>query len=267
MKIKPYFERLSASKEYRDFQKEHSDSFMIAGFFILDFESGKSLHQIDYYVPSKKKIAAFTIDKGVVMQMLDMMNSKMTPEKLDIKTNIDLDALQGILEDEMKNRSITEEIKKIIAILQTVDGKKIWNLNCVLSGMNILKAHIDDDSQTVLKMEKSSIMDYIKRMPAGAIPGMKAPQSQQSPQMKQPQMQVQQEAEQNGEEQGAGEEGESEIESGEEMKEKIIALKNQLKAEEEKLNEELKVRAKTDKSKSVKQAKSKQTKFKPAKKK
>lgn len=167
MKIKPYFDKLSASKEYKDFQKSYSDSFMIAGFFILDFETGKSLHQIDYYVPSEKKIAAFTLDKGVMVQMLDMMNAKLVPEKLDINTNVDLDALKGILEDEMKNRSITEEVKKIIAILQTVNGKKIWNLNCVLSGMTILKAHVDDESQTVLKMEKSSIMDYIKKMPGG----------------------------------------------------------------------------------------------------
>jgi len=78
-----------------------------------------------------------------------------------------LDALHGILEDEMKNRSMTENIKKIIAIVQTIGGKKVWNLNCILSGMGILKAHIDDESQTVLKMEKSSIMDYIKKMPGG----------------------------------------------------------------------------------------------------
>lgn len=166
MKIKPYVDRLNGSKEYKSFQRKHSDAFMIAGFFILDLETQKNLHQIDYYVPAEKKIAAFTLDGGVTVQMLDMMNNRIVPEKLDMQTNIDLDALHGILEDEMKNRSITDEIKKIIAILQTVDGKKIWNLNCVLSGMGILKAHVDDESQTVLKMEKSSIMDYVKKMPA-----------------------------------------------------------------------------------------------------
>jgi len=219
MKIKPYFEKLSASKEYKDFQKSYSDAFMIAGFFILDFESGKSLHQIDYYIPSEKKIAAFTLDKGIMMQMLDMMNAKIVPEKLDMNTNVDLDALRGILEDEMKNRSITEEIKKIIAILQTVDGKKIWNLNCVLSGMSILKAHVDDDSQTVLKMEKASVMDYVKKMPGGmpgkmggAMPG----------------------------EEAVGEESEKEL------KEKIKSLKNiekELVSEETKYEEELEKRS------------------------
>jgi len=223
MKIKPYFDKLSASKEYKKFQKDYSDAFMIAGFFILDFESGKSLHQIDYYVPSEKKIAAFTLDKGVMMQMLEMMHTKIIPEKLDLNTNVDLDALRGILEDEMKNRSITEEIKKIIAILQTIDGKKIWNLNCVLSGMSILKAHIDDDSQTVLKLEKASIMDYVKKMPGGMPGGIPGKMNEAMP----------------------SEEEAVEEESEKELKEKIKGLKNlekDLVGEEQKYEEELKKR-------------------------
>ena len=136
---------------------------MIAGFFVIDLETNKNVHQIDYYVPSKKKIAAFTLDKHVTMQMLDLMNSKV-PEKLDLKTNTDLDQLYGILEDEMKNRSMTEDIKKIIAILQNIDGKKIWNLSCVLSGMGILNAHVEDETRTVLKMEKKSLLDFVQKM-------------------------------------------------------------------------------------------------------
>ncbi len=168
MKIKPYIDKLNASKEYSEFQKKYSDSFMIAGFFILDFETGNNIHQIDYYIPSEKKIAAFTLDKGVTLQVLEMMG-RGKPEKLDIKTEIDLDAMKGILEDEMKNRSITEEIKKIIAVIQSIDGKKVWNINCILSGMEILKAHVEDESKTILKMEKSSIMDYMKKLPVSEL--------------------------------------------------------------------------------------------------
>jgi len=168
MKIQPYIEKLNNSEEYKEFQKKYKDAFLVAGFFVLDFETGQNLHQIDYYLPSEKKVAAFTLDDKVVLQILSTMSDKV-PEKLDIKTNIDLDALKGILEDEMKNRQITEEIKKVIAVIQTIKGEKIWVLNCILSGMEILKAHIDDKSQTVLMMEKASVMDYIKKIPgAGA---------------------------------------------------------------------------------------------------
>jgi hypothetical protein len=165
MKLQIYVDRLNESKEYKSFHKQFSDAFVAAGFFILDFEEGKNIHQIDYYVPSKKKIAAFTLDAQVTYQLLDMLSDKV-PEKLEIKTKVDLDQLKGILQDEMKNRNITEEIKKIIAVLQEINGKKIWNLNCILSGMGILNAHVEDESRSVLKMEKKSFMDVMKKMPA-----------------------------------------------------------------------------------------------------
>jgi DNA repair exonuclease SbcCD ATPase subunit len=170
MKIQPYVERLGTSKEYESFQKKYNDAFLVAGFFVLDFETGANLNQIDYYIPSTKKVAAFTLgEKDVEMKIMDTLNDKI-PERLDMRTNVDLDAIKGILEDEMKNRNMTEDIKKIIAVIQNLEGKKTWILNCVLSGMEILKAHIEDESKTVLKMEKASVLEYIKKLPPSELP-------------------------------------------------------------------------------------------------
>ncbi len=165
MKIQPYIHKLESSQAFKKFCRDYTDAFPVAGFFILDYEAGANIHQIDYYVPSKKKVAAFNLDGDVDVRLLDMMHPDKKPEKLDIKTKIDLDALKGILEDEMKNRNITENIKKCVAVIQTIDGKKIWILNCILSGMEILKAHIEDESRSVLKMEKANMLDYIKKIP------------------------------------------------------------------------------------------------------
>ncbi len=175
MKIGPYVQKLEKSKEYKSFISKYPDSFMIAGFFILDFEAGKNVHQIDFYVPKEKKVAAFTLDEGVNMQLLEMLNAKV-PEKLALDTKTDLDALEGILSDEMHNRGMSEKIKKIIAIIQNINGKRIWNLNCVLSGMEILKSHVEDDSQTVLKIEKQSLMDIMQQIPMNKLGGMKTPE-------------------------------------------------------------------------------------------
>jgi len=166
MKLLPYIQKLEASEKYKKFMKENSESFLVAGFFVLDYESGMNIHQIDYYIPSKKQVAAFNLDGEVEVHLLEMMHKEKKPEKLDIRTKIDLDTLKGILEDEMKNRNFTETIKKCVAVIQMVNGKKLWVLNCVLSGMEILKAHVDDDTRTVLKMEKNSMLDYINKMPA-----------------------------------------------------------------------------------------------------
>lgn len=169
MKIQPYVEKLEKSREFKDFNSKYPDAFLVAGFFVLDLEEGNNVHQVDFYVPSQKKIAAFALDGAVTVKLLEMLAGKKKPEKLNLKTKIDLDALPGILTDEMRNRGMSEEIRKIIAVIQNVDGKKIWNLNCVLSGMEILKSHIDDDSKTVLKIEKTSILEIMKKIPTAKM--------------------------------------------------------------------------------------------------
>jgi len=167
MKVRPYFEKLEASKEYRNFISKYPGSFMIAGFFIIDLEGGNNVHQIDFYVPSEKKIAAFSLDGAVDLKMLEAMGIEgKIPEKLESETNMDIDELKGVLLDEMHNRGMSEDIKKIIAVLQNIDGKKIWNVNCILSGMEILRSHVEDSSKTILKVEKISLMDIMKRIPA-----------------------------------------------------------------------------------------------------
>lgn len=188
MKIEPFVKKLNSSTEYKDFIGKNPNSYIVAGFFIMDYEDNNSLHQIDYYVPKQKKVAAFTLEPKITMQMMELMNEK-APEKLDLNTKIDLDTLQGIIDDEMKNRGISENIRKIIAILQSIKGKKMWNISCVLSGMSIIKAHVDDESKTVLKMEKSSIMDYVKKVPGaqlGNLPNGQAQSQIQTEKMPQP---------------------------------------------------------------------------------
>ncbi|MCA9485271.1 MAG: hypothetical protein KC506_00305 [Nanoarchaeota archaeon] len=175
MKLAPYIEKLEGSENYKNFKIKYPKSFLIAGFFVLDLEENKNVHQIDFYVPEEKKIAAFSLDgEEVELKLLETLNDKV-PEELNLQTNVDLDALKGILSDEMHNRGMSEDIRKIIAVIQNVKGKKIWNLNCVLTGMEILKSHVEDDSQTVLKIEKASIMDIMKKMPN---PKMAMPKSQ-----------------------------------------------------------------------------------------
>lgn len=186
MKIQPYFDKLSQSHEYQNFSKENPDAFMVAGFFVIDLETQKNIHQLDFYVPSKKKIAAFSLDGEIICQMLDAITNE-APGKIEPKVKTDFDELQGILEDEMKNRNISDEVKKIIAILQNLNGKKVWNISAILSGMHILRAHVEDKSKTVLKMEKASMMDFIKQVNPQQIQSMGSQVQPMAPQAQSPQ--------------------------------------------------------------------------------
>jgi hypothetical protein len=64
----------------------------------------------------------------------------------------------------MKNNTVTSKLQKIIAILQNLDGKLIWNLNCITNDMGIIKIHIDDESHSILKFEKVNLFEIVKKL-------------------------------------------------------------------------------------------------------
>lgn len=177
MKFEHYQERVETSKEFKDFYKKHKKAYLGAGFFILDYETGKNTHQLDYVLPNGK-IATFILDEGVKMKLSEQAIKKELP-RLPDKVKTDLDALKGIVHDEMRNRNVTDEVRKIIAVLHILDNKVVWNLQCILNGLGILNVHIDDCDQSVLKFEKYSLMDVMKMMPKQTMPQQ---QAQESPQ-------------------------------------------------------------------------------------
>lgn len=175
MKFEHYLKRVEESPEFREFRGKHKKAYLCAGFFVLDFESGKHMHQVDFFIPRGNKIATFILDEGVRAKISEPIKFKKKLEKLEIngkETKTDIDALKGIVHDEMLNRTVTGEIKKIIAVLQNQDGRKIWNLNCITGDMGILKVHIDDATSSVLEFEKASLFDFVKMIPKGqGMPG------------------------------------------------------------------------------------------------
>lgn len=174
MKFEHYLKRAEESKEYKKFKQEHGKAYLCAGFFVLDFETGKHTHQVDYFIPNSKKIATFVLDEGVDMKISEEMKMKTKLEKMEEEVKIDLDALKGIVEDEMHNRTITQQVKKIIAVLQKQDGKYVWKLNCITDGMGIIKVHVNDDTSNILEFEKINLFDIMRMIPKGAdlkLPG------------------------------------------------------------------------------------------------
>lgn len=185
MKFEHYLKRVEESPEFKQFQEEHKKAFLTAGFFVLDFESGKHMHQLDYFIPGSKKIATFVLDEGVKMNISEMKFKGKVPGKLDEKAKIDLDALQGIVHDEMLNRTVTQQVKKIIAVLMNEDGKKVWKLNCITGDLGIIKVNVDDSSSGILEFEKASLFDMMKIIPKPGQQSM-SQQEGQAPAMQMP---------------------------------------------------------------------------------
>lgn len=164
MKIKPYLDKLNESQEFKKFASENPDAYFSAGFFVLDFQEKSNIHQIDYYMPKIKKIMTFTLDGEIEMKKQDALKEGVIPGKIEGDIKLDLDVLKGVVEDEMKNRNITHQLHKIIAVLHNLEGEKVWNLNCITSDMGIIKVHVDDKDKSVLKFEPINLFDAIKKI-------------------------------------------------------------------------------------------------------
>ncbi len=180
MNFQFYTEKAESSPEYEKFKKENPDAYLCAGFFVLVFsENEKDMHHLDYYLPKKHKIASFDVENmqvkiseikkiGQIQQKADNKErDKKQDNPQEIKNEevkVDLSALKGIVEDEMKNHTITDKLSKIIAILQKQDNKLVWNLNCITLGFGIIKVHVADEDSSILKFEKANLMDFVKKV-------------------------------------------------------------------------------------------------------
>lgn len=155
MKFQEILKKLQDSKEFADFKKENADSYLCTGFFILDFESGSETKQLDFFVPKKKKIATFVLNDSVKLKIEDAIKEKF--DEIDPKIKIELPTAVEKAKKECKNK-----INKIIAILQVLEGKQVWNFTCMLEGFGMMLLHIDSQSGEVTKKEKRGLFDFIK---------------------------------------------------------------------------------------------------------
>jgi len=150
----------------REFIKEDPNAYLCSLFFIRDFTEKKNETQVDFYSPKKKCIVSFKVD-GKIERVANkkaetMAHKKFIPKPLNESIKLDIDEMKDTLLDEMHNREMTYEIEKILSFLNMVEGKAVWNCTGFLKGLGILQTHVDDETNSVLFMEKKSFFDLIK---------------------------------------------------------------------------------------------------------
>jgi len=157
-------EEVEKSQCFKNFKDKNKDAFLCAGFFVIDYEQGKNQQQLDYCI-REEDIYTFMLDKDVNMKKAETLEGhKENLPKLSKDMKVDLDDAEKILQEKIKEDNVPEKLVKVIAVLQVFEDKQIWNLNCVLSGMQILRAHIDSETGDVLKFEKKSMLDFVKKV-------------------------------------------------------------------------------------------------------
>lgn len=163
------YEIIKNSEVFKRFINEHPDAELIAGFFILDFLSNDNKESVDYKLLQGNQIYTFelTKTKAVIMKQdrLIEVESPNQPKLSQIKSEVavDLDRISEIAKKAAEEHNITATFNKIIAVLQNNEEKLIWNLTCMLDQLIILHILVDSQTGEVLKFERKSMMDFIKK--------------------------------------------------------------------------------------------------------
>jgi hypothetical protein len=89
----------------------------------------------------------------------------MTPmekiEESEIKNiKTDLEDLKEIIEQALWDNNMKNSLEEVIAVLQSMNGKIIWNLTCICSSLSIINSQIDPFTGKVLKFEKKNLLDF-----------------------------------------------------------------------------------------------------------
>lgn len=162
---------IEKSPEFKKFKKEYPDAELCAGFFIIDMFGNDNKKSLDYKVG--EKIYSFSINElGKIKMYQDKLvtdENRDFPklEKISDKVKVDLDVVESTAKIRALDEGIASKFSKIIAVLQRYkhEGKdrQIWNLTCMLEGLIILHILIDSDTGEIIKFERKSMMDLIKK--------------------------------------------------------------------------------------------------------
>ncbi|UZE94188.1 MAG: hypothetical protein IB618_01270 [Candidatus Pacearchaeota archaeon] len=154
--------KLKESQVFKDFKEKNKKAFLFSAFFVLTSEFSIETEQLDFYIPEKKKVETFFIDKEVKHKQEDFTpKDKITALNEDIKT--DLKELEEIIKKELEKEKLTTyNINKIIVILQKQKEKQIWNITCLLSGFKMLRIQVDCFNSEILESKQGSILDFVQ---------------------------------------------------------------------------------------------------------
>jgi len=177
MNFKQLLQTIQESQAFQSFKQQHPDAELVAGFFILDFMSNDKKQTLDYktennvFTFSLNKTNEITIQEDKLLEFQDKPDlPKLTPlTNTDIK--VEVDELKGIAGIQALDNGIQAKFHKIIAVLQnykdstTPDNQSplVWNLTCMLEQLIILHILIHANSGKVLKFERKSMMDFVKK--------------------------------------------------------------------------------------------------------
>lgn len=151
------YKKLTNSEKFKSWKNKNKGAYLSSVFLLKDADNSSGW-QFDYYMPSKKKMTTFTIDKNVKFTKDQKIFS--TSEKID---EIDLNDVKFSFDDvvklvkpKYKNKNFIKEI----IIIQSLNSKLLWNVSLVTSDFNLINVKIDAIDGKILEETSSSLLQF-----------------------------------------------------------------------------------------------------------
>jgi len=165
MQFKETLKKIESFPPFKKFKQDFPEAELCAGFFVIDFLGNDNKQSLDYNIG--ETVFSFDInDKGQIFmkedKLLDIPNKpKLT--KINPEAKIEIDELKGLVGIQALENGISAKMHKLIAVLQNHDDKQVWNLTCMLEGLIIIHVLIDSETGDIIKFERRSMMDLIRK--------------------------------------------------------------------------------------------------------
>ncbi|MEE9525404.1 MAG: hypothetical protein V3V78_02240 [Candidatus Woesearchaeota archaeon] len=167
--FKEAFKVLQKSQEFKEWKKQNPETYLSYAMMVV--EDKEDDWKIGYYNKKHEKVTSFNIGEKITIEPEDkvLQKEKKAVEKIDVdKIKHDLSDAVTLAVSTQKEEYVTESPTKIIAILQTLDKKHVWNITFLTQSFNTLNFKIKADSLRIVEKKLQPLF----RMDKGGIGGM-----------------------------------------------------------------------------------------------
>lgn len=164
--FKEALEDLHKSQEFKGWKKNNQDCYLSYGFYVV--EQNDTNWKIGYYNKESDKITSFDVGKKITIdpeeEIFKKEDKSIAALNLD-EVKLDLADAVALANSIQKEEFSTENPIKIIAILQSLEDRQVWNLTFLTQNFNTLNFKIKADTGNVIDKKLVSLMQFGTPMP------------------------------------------------------------------------------------------------------
>ncbi len=149
--FKEAFKLLKNSDEFKEWKGKNPETYLSYAMYVVEDEDDN--WKIGYYHKEHNKVISFDVGEKIKVEPEDkvLKEKNKTVGKIDAgKVKHDLSDAVTTAVNLQKEEYATEAPKKIIAILQTLEGEQVWNITFFTQSFNTLNFKIRSESLRVI---------------------------------------------------------------------------------------------------------------------